>query len=579
MRLELPLRIMAIAIAAAGIADPGVTRDIRVADPIFIVVIDDPRLPPAAWLSVEQVRRSLADHRDVTVRVHPLTASGAACPGRGGCIVVSNGSTPARISSGAEVLGAIRVPPGADRGDYIESVVVPHTVSLHGAAPLDLRIARRTSEPLDVRVFDGPVLVGQTRLEGSAGDVSSARIEWIPVTDGARRLSIRARAADTGETEDEAQIGVNVSREPFSIVMYEPEATWLGTFVRRALSADARFTIDARTRLAPAMTIGASRIGPLSAGDLADAGVVVVTAPEALSPGEIDLLDRFARRRGGSVVLLPDRQPAGPVTRLMPPVRGDRREANPRAVGPLRASELLEFDPAREGTTVLERADNRPAIVATAIGRGRIITSGALDAWRYRDDGVAFDRFWSSLVAAAAEAAGRSLRVELRDALVAAGGETDLAVEWRTLDEVGPRIEARAEMSCADGSRVPIRLWPAARRGAFEGKVQAGAVGQCTIGAAIAHPVELAGSASLAVAEQPRLLPRRPAALETAIAAHGGLVVDRGDEAQLIARTDERLSSSIEPQETRPMRSPWWIVPLTLCLGAEWWLRRRRGLA
>jgi hypothetical protein len=579
MRLELPLRITAIAIAAAGIADPGVTRAIRVADPISIVVVDDPRLPPAAWLSVEQVRRSLADHHDVAVRLHPLTAGGAACPGRGGCIVVSNGSMPARISSGAEVLGAIRVSPGTDRGNYIESVVVPHTVSLHGAAPLEVQIARRTREPLDVRVFDGAALVGQTRLEGSDSEVSSARIEWIPVAEGARRLSIRAGAAHTGETDDEAEIGVEVTSKPFSIVMYEPEATWLGTFVRRALTADARFQIDARTRLAPAITIGAGRIGPLSASDLADAGVVVVTAPEALSPGEIDLLDRFARRRGGSVVLLPDRRPTGPVTRLMPPIRGDRREPHFRAVGSLRAAELLEFDAAGEGTAVLERADNRPAIVATAIGRGRIITSGALDAWRYRDDGAAFDRFWSSMVTAAAEAAGRSLHVELRDALVAAGGETDLAIEWRTLDEVGPRIEARAEISCADGPRVPIRLWPAARPGAFDGKVQPGSAGQCTIEAAITHPVELAGSASLAVVQQPRLPPRTPAALESAIAAHGGLLVDRGDEAQLIARTRERLSSSVESQETRPMRSPWWIVPFTVCLGAEWWSRRRRGLA
>jgi hypothetical protein len=27
-----------------------------------------------------------------------------------------------------------------------------------------------------------------------------------------------------------------------------------------------------------------------------------------------------------------------------------------------------------------------------------------------------------------------------------------------------------------------------------------------------------------------------------------------------------------------PMRSTWWIVPFVVCLSAEWWLRRRRGL-
>jgi hypothetical protein len=75
------------------------------------------------------------------------------------------------------------------------------------------------------------------------------------------------------------------------------------------------------------------------------------------------------------------------------------------------------------------------------------------------------------------------------------------------------------------------------------------------------------------------LLPRTPNALDNAIAAHGGLLVERGDEAALIARTRERLSSSLERHETWPMRSAWWIVPFSVCLGAEWWVRRRRGLA
>jgi hypothetical protein len=28
-----------------------------------------------------------------------------------------------------------------------------------------------------------------------------------------------------------------------------------------------------------------------------------------------------------------------------------------------------------------------------------------------------------------------------------------------------------------------------------------------------------------------------------------------------------------------PMRHPWWIAPLALLLGVEWWARRRAGLA
>jgi hypothetical protein len=41
--------------------------------------------------------------------------------------------------------------------------------------------------------------------------------------------------------------------------------------------------------------------------------------------------------------------------------------------------------------------------------------------------------------------------------------------------------------------------------------------------------------------------------------------------------TAERVASEALPWH--PMRSPWWIVPLTLALAGDWWLRRRRGWA
>ena len=43
------------------------------------------------------------------------------------------------------------------------------------------------------------------------------------------------------------------------------------------------------------------------------------------------------------------------------------------------------------------RSTSVPPIWQTPIGRGRLIVSGALDAWRYRD--VAFDGFWKALAA------------------------------------------------------------------------------------------------------------------------------------------------------------------------------------
>jgi len=43
------------------------------------------------------------------------------------------------------------------------------------------------------------------------------------------------------------------------------------------------------------------------------------------------------------------------------------------------------------------------------------------------------------------------------------------------------------------------------------------------------------------------------------------------------------VSSAVHPasrvQPWSPMREWWWILPFALALSAEWWLRRKSGLA
>jgi hypothetical protein len=326
------------------------------------------------------------------------------------------------------------------------------------------------------------------------------------------------------------------------------------------------------------VAVASEPAGTLTRDALAKASAVIVSAPDSLTAAEVELLERFVRLRGGSLVLLPDRRPTGPVVRLLPSIRADRREPAPVRIGPLRASELLTFDDSDEGTSVLESTAGQPVIVTRATGRGRIVVSGALDAWRYRDGDTQFARFWTALLADAVSAAGSTLQVSLDKRVLQPGDEASVTVEWQSLDDIPPALSARADFVCNSGEIGPVRLWPGARRGVFTGVVSPDTAGTCEIRAMVARPIQLTGTAALAVVDALRLPLGDRQTLEASVAAHGGITVETDDEATLIARARQSHSSTTEPREVRPMRSPLWIVPFAGCLAAEWWLRRRRGL-
>jgi hypothetical protein len=60
--------------------------------------------------------------------------------------------------------------------------------------------------------------------------------------------------------------------------------------------------------------------------------------------------------------------------------------------------------------------------------------------------------------------------------------------------------------------------------------------------------------------------------------SHRGIDVTPGH----IADLERYLRSAVTSPRTtlvrHPMRSTWWILPFAVCLSAEWWMRRRRGL-
>ena len=394
----------------------------------------------------------------------------------------------------------------------------------------------------------------------------------MPLAAGPRRLRVVARAPDADARADvEAETVVNVGASPVPIVLYEPEATWTGTFVRRALESDPRFQLAGRVQVTPALSVTRGKGDRLRQDALREAPVVIVTAAERLSAGEVELLDRFARVRGGSVVLLPETEVTGPVARLAPSVDRSEQEAEPQSVGALRARDILSFQPSA-GVTAIATSGDRAVIVMRPVGRGRIVVSGALDAWRYRDDG-AFNRFWTGLIAEAASAAGPTVSARLDRTLLEPGETTNVHVEWRSLDEIPSTVTAEASVECAGDSQ-PIRLWPDGRRGSFVGSVEPSRPGTCAVTASVGDTTRPATTSFITATNVRRAIAGSDA-FGRVIAAQGGTVVGPSGLESLAARARATLQSGRERQDTRPMHSPWWIVPFAACLGAEWLLSRR----
>jgi hypothetical protein len=555
MMVRAVLRAVAIAIAILACIDPVITRDLPQRPPLTIVTLRAEDVSDA-----ERLQRRLSGRFDVTVQMADPASLAAGCPSSGGCVLVSHGEVPRRLTAGAVVIGALRVrAQEADR--TLGDVKVPHTVHRDASSLIQVTLTRPVAR---VDVLDGDVLVGSAE-PGESLDVDVA---WVPLAGGARALRVVAG-------DDIEDIGVVVETTPAPVFAYEPEPTWSGTFVRRAIEDDARFAVVGRTRVAPPVTVTRGDGGPLSAAAIGDAAAVVVTAPQALNPADVQLLDRFVTQRGGSLLVVPDQRPAGAVLQLLPRVSAQRRETQPRAVGPLRVREWLTFEPGA-GTAVLAALAGEPVVLSRAVGRGRVIVSGALDAWRFRDDESSYSAFWTGLAWEAAMAAGKPLHLRAEHVVVRPGEPIRVDAELQSLDEVPMPLSASGSMTCGE-QRDAVRWWPGGRPGTFTSVVRPQVGDGCEVHLTVGDHT---ASLPLVVRPDAQRGGRHPDALETAVHAHGGVVADTGDgETALIDRASAQLPSVETSTPTSPMRSPYWLIVFAACLGSEWWLRRRAGLS
>lgn len=567
--VRIVLRTVAVAIAVAAMIDPVLTLSRPI--PHRVVVA---RLASTDVEGVASAIRSALAGAEVSVRA--ISNGRLPCAPGEACVMVADGSVAADIpDDAAGPVSLIRAALLAGPNLAVQSVVTALTQSTAGSgiARVSLSGTGMTGRRTELRITDGDATVGSAVHEWKTDGDATVDVPWWPLGDGARALHVAALPFD-GEvsvSDNALDVGVTVSSARARVLVFDVRPSWASTFVRRALEDDPRFQVEHRTALAPGL-VAATAGGRLDAGTLDAVPVAVIGGPEGLGAGDVTLLERYVQERGGTLILVPDREISGAAAQLVTGRWTEHLEASPSPAGPLRASETLRLAEASPFDIVLATLSNRPAIVLSPSGRGRIVVSGAMDAWRFRDaDGGASDRFWRSLVLESA-AAGAAVRIDLARPIAAPGIKVPFVVRYHRMAPMTANT-VRALTTCNDRPAQSIRLWPQAAPGEFAGTVTTQGSGSCEVRVTVdeAEP----GIGGLAVTTGATAsVSATMLQLERGAVRTGGVVGDAGAVIAALATTVHDPA----PAAVWPMRSPWWMPLFVACLGLEWWLRRRAGL-
>ena len=599
------LRVIAFAIAIAGFIDPAIAVSAASRARVAVVV---PQPAPAAADGVrDRLIRDLASSYDI---VSNATSDAAAA-------VVIGERYPDEPLPDALLIATVTTPDAVTPGVRIVSLGAPREVPpatvMHLDVELDgIRVAGRTT---DVTAAIAGLEVGRASHRWTAGEQRwRASIDAVPVGEPPFVLRVEATSSapsdsavsgpppplppsstEPGRGPAEAQGAtagsrtvadtvVDVRRSPFRVEFYDPRPSWATTFVRRALEADARFQVASLGF--PSRGVSAQTGGAVPPGDLRIDGfdVVIVGGLDRLSAADARSLDRYVRERGGALVLVPDeRIVAGPARDLVSgPDLVERLLEQPAtlAVMPpaasVQASELLVLRALTPGSDVIARvsgSEGSPVIASMPRGEGRLLISGAMDAWRFRAaDNGAFDRFWQSTIAGLALAAPPPISISVMPPLLRPGERGDVIVRVRS------RLIASVSASL-DGDQ-PIRLRPEPETGVYRGSFAAkSAPGRSTIEVRAAAAQPLSASRTLLVrADVQRVRPTAAPSLSMLASSHRGIDVTPERVAELERFVRNAVPTPRATLVRHPMRSGWWLVPFAACLSVEWWLRRRRGL-
>jgi len=542
-------RGLALLLAIAAAIDPSWTTTAR--GRAIVAVLEPPGSPVAARL------------RERYLVVRAFDAGAAA-------FVVVGDEAPAVAFPDTARIATVSVPVSTEHVRIVR-IDAPASVPGGTAIRIEPTIAadpRRQEDVVAARI-NGVAVARAQHVWGARGDSWRAALDVVPI--GAAPWVISVSVGRDARS-------VMVDRAPrIRVTFFEPRPSWTTTFVRRALERDGRFDVRAVTRL-----------------DAADAQAIVVGGLERVTEPDVAALEQFADERGGAVVALPDERipAASPAARLVR-ARADEREvlldrpAGLAMAGPLpklAASEMLAFSPEDESDVLARSADAARPIVWTARrGAGRLLLSGALDAWRFRADAdQAFDRFWRAAISSVALATPPLVDVTAAPAVARPLERVRVRVRLqRSMNPVGAAVEA----SLASGETV--RLRPDAETGAFSGTFVApprDTVSRVDV-AATSGTTHATGSARIVVRTGADAVGGASAAPDAAATVallsetHRGIHVSSADLSPLDRWLRDTVSAPDVRAARRPMRSPWWMVPFAACLSIDWWItssRRRR---
>jgi hypothetical protein len=580
------LRLAAVAIAIAAMIDPAVKSDRRARPDVAVFATD----PARDSVLVNRVAEQLGS--DFTVTRAPFSAAAAT-------VLVGAGLPAATAELNAPVFAV--TPDESTPSVRIFFAWIPQSMLLdsRNEVTVDVQSTGRGNRSVTASLRMGNATIDQrTTTFGRGRSWGSTHLAFVPISTGPALL--RAVATIDGVAlADSVDLATTVRDERWHVLFYDTRPSWQSTFVRRAVESDLRFDVTSRVVTSKNIStdLGAPPAALDNAGSLERYDAIVVGAPELLADREVAGLEGYLRRRAGSVVLMLDEQPAGPFQRLLGVTNwkhnsdGKTTEiasiSNDSTV--LRAAELVwpAALPPRAVTYALARAprpgEDRPPIVwSVPVGAGTVTVSGALDAWRFRDSTTsAFEDYWRYTIAGAAIASARPESIELSQRVVAPGEPVDVTVRLRDpgLQPLPTRVSVTTTIEPATGGPgAAVTLWPTSAVGALHGTIRA--------------PDRPGTYQAMAATDKDRA---STSLIVLPGARHNGLndlhfladwVATRGGRAfpaSQLSLLPAALRSATHPTPRRerwhPLRSFWWLLPFALALSAEWWLRRRRGLA